>query len=223
MSGRRGRYDREDSAGGGIAKFARWAIAMKSRRFVVLGALKSEACAVVLVTLMLTCHLPAQEHVVSVEAPAAAKLKRPQPLMIRTVYEVKERIKQAGGGQDLAVCDITFEFRNTLPIPIRIAFPPVGVFFGGEVPFAKADDASLPKFARVNKIVELGPNKTQAYTSTGHAVAGLPGQYEWVFGRPSDVRLPENLFVGSVYSVPEPKRVQGGEQGGAADSQRPAR
>jgi hypothetical protein len=161
------------------------------------------ACASVIVALLVTGHVQAQKPAISIPSPATGKSQRPQPLKLKTLYDVKERIAQAGGGADVVVCDLTFEFTNTLPIPIRIAFPPVGVFFGGQVSFAKADNPDTPIFARTNEIVELKPNETRTYVSKGHTIVGLPGEYEWVFGLPSQGSLPENMFVGSVYSVPK--------------------
>ena len=178
---------------------------------------KVAVCASVIVALLVAGCFQAQNSANSIQVTSASAGKRPQPVKLKTLYEVKERFKQDGGGDDAVVCDLTFEFTNTLPVPVRIAFPPVGVFSGGQVSFAKADDLATPTFARTNEIVELRPNETRTYVSTGNVFAGLPGEYEWVFGKPSRDPLPENLFVGSVKSVPAPKLSHDRKQSKAAD------
>lgn len=174
-------------------------------RFVAQLVWKSAACASAVVALFVAGCLQTHEPATSIQVTATSSSKRPQPLKLKTLYEVSERIKQDGGGADLVVCDLTFEFTNTAPVPVRIAFPPVGVFSGGQFPFAKDDHVDTPTFARTHEIVELKPNETRAFVSTGNTFAGLPTAYEWVFGKPSLGSLPENLFVGSVTSVLEPQ------------------
>lgn len=163
-----------------------------------------QKCAIFIVALLLTDNLVAQQLAETVKARDASGAKRPQPITLRTVYEAKDRLNQAGGGADLITYDITFEFTNALPMPVRVAFPPIGVFTGQQIPFAKADDTDIPKFAQVDKILELGPNQSRSFTSSGHAIIGKPGPYEWVFGKPAKGPLPQNLFVGSIFSVAEP-------------------
>ncbi len=195
----------------------------RKHRLVTQVVWKSVTCASVIVALLVVGCLQTQEPAISIQVSATGMPQRLQPLKLKTLYEVKERIKQDGGGADLVVCDLTFEFTNTLPVPVRIAFPPVGVFSGGQVPFAKADDLDTPTFARTNEIVELKPKETRTYVSTSNAIACLPCEYEWVFGKPSHGPLPENLFVGSVNSVLEPKLSHDREQSEAADVLQPAK
>ena len=165
-------------------------------------------------------YLRAEDKAIRAQGPykaAAAKPGfRPKPLEIKTVYEVKERVP-AVDGPDLVKCDLSIDITNTLPIPVRIAFPPQGVFSGHVVPFAKEEDDTVPEFAREKKIVEIGPRQSVAYKTTG-VFTGPPGRYEWVFGKPAEERIPENLFIGSVYSDPVPKVEPNRDQGNAADS-----
>ncbi len=195
----------------------------RKHRFVTQVAWRSVACASVIAALLVVGCLQSPESASSIQVSSTHKSQRLQSLNLKTLYEVKERFKQNGGGADLVVCDLTFEFTNTLPVPVRIAFPPVGVFSGRQVSFAKADDLDTPTFARTNEIVELKPKETRTYVSTGVAIPCLPCEYEWVFGKPSHVPLPENLFVGSVNSVLEPKLSNDREQSEAADMPQPAK
>lgn len=153
----------------------------------------------------------------ALEAAAPQPGFRPKPLEIKTVYEVKERYRQAGGGPEIMKCDLSFEITNTLPIPIRIAFPPQGVFLGHQVPLAKDKNDDVPEFARDKKIVEIGPRQTVAFKTSGVFVT-TPGRYEWVFGKPPEGTVPENLFIGSVYSDPVPRGIPGREPNTAAES-----
>jgi hypothetical protein len=72
-------------------------------------------------------------------------------------------------------------------------------------------------FARDKRIVEIGPRQTVACKADGVFVAP-PGRYEWVFGKPLDGSVPENLFIGSVYSDPVPKGIPGREPKNVAGS-----
>ena len=176
---------------------------------------------VVVLLLIDRAHAQAEDKPISAQGPykaaAAQPRLRPKTLEIKTVYEVKERYPSEGGGADVVACDLSIEITNTLPIPVRIAFPPQGVFSGHVVPFAKEKDDAVPEFAREKKIVEIAPRQSVAYKTTG-IFTGPPGRYEWVFGKPADGQVPENLFVGSVYSDPVPKSEPSREPSNAADS-----
>ena len=152
--------------------------------------------------LILGCDMESpqmRDVVVRAAAPQADRVSMKRPLELSMTYEVKERYKQDGGGADLCSGSINFTFTNTQPIPVAVSFPPIAVFCGGEFSFAHSGNDRIPEFARAEQIVEFAPGETKVYTGSSLFV-GSPGQYEWVFGKPSDGSTPEHLFVGSLFS-----------------------
>lgn len=89
-----------------------------------------------------------------------------------------------------------------------MSFPPIAVFSGGVLPFSAAGDEGVPEFARAEQIVQFEPGGTRSYTCLATS-DGPPGNYEWIFGKPSDGSTPENLYVGTLFSEENAQKPEG--------------
>ena len=163
---------------------------------------------IVLVPLVLGCNPPGSTGSDPIRLNTVAepvdRLKSTRPLDLHIVYRpTGEEVAGAFQGE------MTVEFKNRLPLPVRIAFPPVGVFGGGSMPFCGEGQDSIPEFAKEPRIVEIGPKETKMFTAPSGVWAPCPNQVEWVFGKPAEGEVPKNLFVGSLYSTYEVRDRQG--------------
>ncbi len=130
---------------------------------------------------------------------SARKANRTQPLEITATYTAKERLPVEGGGE-VVQYDVVYHFRNLMPMPISLSFPPIGVYQYGTVQFAK--NGVVHSFCQPQQIITFAPGEIKTFHDqfTG---TGVRQVREWVFGPPPSEPLPENVVVGSVFEQPK--------------------
>jgi hypothetical protein len=107
-----------------------------------------------------------------------------------------------GGNEEFHQGSSTYVFKNQLPIPVKLMFPPIGYSFGGLIPITPqvVDVAQMPAFCQEQQIVQLGPLAEQSFESS-YTITGTNPIEHFVFGCPRDGE--KGVFVGDVASTPE--------------------
>ncbi len=131
---------------------------------------------------------------------------------LRIVYRDSEThmAETVFNGKSGADCEVhvgvaTYVFKNNLPIPLKLVFPPIGYAGGGAVQRTPQvnDVKSMPTFCQKPQTVTLPPNGQQSfespYTFTGPSSSLVE---HFVFGCPSQ-DAEDGIFVGQVDSIPE--------------------
>jgi hypothetical protein len=102
----------------------------------------------------------------------------------------------------------TYTFKNTIPLPVKFAFPPIGYVFGGEVPFTPQcnDIERMPEFCREAQVIELEPNAERQfqarYTITTNKGFPHAPTVRFILGNPAG--LPDkDLVIDAVQAVAE--------------------
>ena len=174
---------------------------MKPVRFAKRSISGPVAVCILLATASAGCFSPgpASGPVSGVVRASTRKANRTQPLEITATYTPKDRLPVVGGGE-VVQWDVVYHFRNLMPMPIRLSFPPIGVYRFGTVQFAK--NGAVHSFCEPQQIIEFAPGETKTFRDqfTG---TGMRQSREWVFGPPPDEPLPENVVVGSVFEQPK--------------------
>jgi hypothetical protein len=127
------------------------------------------------------------------------------PVALRVVYRDTECYPGEGGGA-AHEGTATYVFKNTLPVPVKFAFPPIGYVSGGLVPFAPqcSDVEHMPEFCRTAQIVELEPFGERHFESRYLILTAArnprPPSTQFIFGMPAG--SPEKrLIVDAVQSA----------------------
>lgn len=133
-----------------------------------------------------------------------AKLCHPVTLMV--IYQHEKQIPGVNGSMAYEG-KATYVFKNTLPIPVKLAFPPLGFISSGSVPIAPGTDVVdyMPSFCKEKRIVELKPGGELRFEEEGYVIFdALPRDGEpcvqFVFGKPADVKG-DHFLVDAVQGV----------------------
>lgn len=126
------------------------------------------------------------------------------PITLTVAYQDKEVIASEGGGE-LHSGTATYVFKNQLPIPVKLVFPPLGYTSGGGVPITPncSDATQMPEFCRAAQVIEFAPFAEKQFTSkysifSARGVAPLTARF--VFGPAAD-RNQKGVVVDCVESV----------------------
>ena len=131
-------------------------------------------------------------------------------ITLRVIYHDKETIPaettfngKQGATTEAHEGTATYIFKNNLPIPLKLMFPPIGYAGGGLVPRTPQvnDVKNMPAFCQKPQIVTLPPSGEQSFESS-YAVIGTNPVEHFVFGCPSE-GAEKDIFVGEVDSTPE--------------------
>jgi hypothetical protein len=109
----------------------------------------------------------------------------------------------SGGAVEFHQGKATYVFKNTLPLPVKLVFPPIGYTFGGEVSITPqcVDLARMPSFCQEPQTVEFPPGGERRFESSYAFSGDDPVQY-FVFGCPAENRE-DRIFVGEITAVSE--------------------
>ena len=96
----------------------------------------------------------------------------------------------------------TYFFKNELPIPVKLMFPPIG-YTSGSVPITPqvVDVTRMPTFCQQPQVVQLEPFAEQSFESS-YTITGTSPVEHFVFGCPRQGNN-DGVFVGEVASTPE--------------------
>jgi hypothetical protein len=125
------------------------------------------------------------------------------PVALQIVYWDEEVI--FGQQEEQHVGIATYTFKNCLPIPIKIVFPPLGYTSGTTLPTTPYCNAPqrMPNFANAPRIIELAPFAERRF-SAGYDIAcargSAPPPERFVFG-PSANNDQKGVIVDAVVSV----------------------
>jgi hypothetical protein len=132
------------------------------------------------------------------------------PITLRVIYQDKETQSaetvingKQGATTELHSGSATYVFKNELPIPLKLMFPPIGYAGGGLVPITPHvnDLKNMPAFCQKPQIVTLPPMGQQSFESS-YTFTGTNPVEHFVFGCPSE-GAEDGIFVGEVDSTPE--------------------
>ncbi len=127
------------------------------------------------------------------------------PISLAIAYRDKEEIGAVEGGGEAHEGTATYVFKNNLPVPVKLVFPPLGYTAGGVMPLAPhcSDATQMPEFCRTAQIIEFAPFAERQFTSgyvTISARGAAPPTARFVFGPASD-RDMKHVVVDYVESV----------------------
>jgi hypothetical protein len=109
------------------------------------------------------------------------------------------------GTTEMHTGSATYVFKNQLPFPLKLAFPPIGYAFGGSVPRTpNVNDVKLmPQFCGEPQIIPLEPFAEKRFESPYVITGGSdPFAEHFVFG-PAHEGAEDGVFVGEVISTSE--------------------
>ncbi len=116
------------------------------------------------------------------------------PITLHVSYHHEKQIPGANGNMAFEG-KATYTFKNTLPIPIKLAFPPLGYISGGLVPIAPGTDVvdDMPSFCKEKRVVELKPYEELRIDNQSYAIFGWSPRdgdtcVQFVFGKPADAK-----------------------------------
>jgi hypothetical protein len=124
------------------------------------------------------------------------------PLSLRITYSDAQVIPGEQGIMHVGTS--VYVFRNRLPIPVKIAFPPIGYTSGTSVPITPycVDVKRMPEFCQAARVLEFAPFAERRFTS-GYNNASSPNapapSERFVFGVPAGCK-DQGVLVDSVES-----------------------
>ena len=139
------------------------------------------------------------------------------PVSLRVTYR-DEKIHPGITGDVIREGTATYTFKNTLPVPVKLAFPPTGYVFGSAVPITPYcnDPEQMPRFCQTARVVELKPFAEQRFQSSYNIPTAARGPRppieRFVFGAPSGSKE-KNFVVDMIQSVGEFGKGSKGEIG----------
>jgi hypothetical protein len=132
-------------------------------------------------------------------------------ISLRVIYHDKETQSaetvfngEQGASVEVHSGTATYVFKNNLPVPMKLMFPPIGYAGGGLVPRTPHvnDVKTMPSFCRKQQIVTLPPLGEQSFESPYLFTGGKDIVEHFVFGCPTE-GAENGMFVGEVDSIPE--------------------
>ena len=140
------------------------------------------------------------------------------PVSLRVTYRDEKVIPEQQG--EMHIGSAAYVFKNQLPIPIRIVFPPIGYTAGTATPITPycVNPQSMPTFCRTAQIVELAAFSERRFTSRYNTLIArgvAPPTERFVFG-PASNNGQENVLVDAVESVGEFKKTETTKENGDA-------